>query len=82
MAKREAEARLLVLDQLEGTERLTNLLRKEREDILHMVGDLAQKEEINGDKGVKLIGLEKGTGILNSSVEWQAASEKEIVSTR
>ncbi|BFG29908.1 hypothetical protein CerSpe_161820 [Prunus speciosa] len=45
-AKREAEARLAAIDMQEGRDGLDSELRKEREDLQLLVGDIIYKEEV------------------------------------
>ncbi|BFG35265.1 hypothetical protein CerSpe_215390 [Prunus speciosa] len=62
LAKREAEARVLAIDQLERLDGLNNLVRKERDDLLNKLGDLAQKEEIKWRQRGKVQWAREGDG--------------------
>lgn len=61
-AKREAEARLAVLDLREGWEGLDSTLRKEREDLHYLVGYLVFKEEVKWKQRGKVKWARDGDG--------------------
>ncbi|KAL6288610.1 hypothetical protein ACE6H2_006120 [Prunus campanulata] len=62
LAKREAEARIQVLDQMEGCEGLSVPLRSERENLLLKLGELIFKQEVKWRQRSKVQWAKEGDG--------------------